>query len=173
MRIYFLLILSISIFSCNSKTETTKNTPIGFEISNKGEKLFLTAGEMSSVAIWEKYIDAHNNRNIEDIKSMNADDIKIYGPRGEYIEGSKAHEEFLKVWFSTNNPKWSPKYYIANDVINTDGNNTEHWVTSSLNLSLIDGDKVLKVVQIHDALISDGKVKKFYVYERLKQDNEE
>ena len=43
----------------------------------------------------------------------------------------------------------------------------------SLNLSLVDGDKVLKVVQVHDALIKDGKVQKFYVYERIKQDNEE
>ena len=82
-----------------------------------------------------------------------------------------AHEEFLKVWFSTNKPKWSPKYYIANNVVNTNGD-IEQWVTSSLNLSLVDGDKVLKVVQVHDALITDGKVQKFYVYERIKQDNE-
>ena len=31
----------------------------------------------------------------------------------------------------------------------------------------------VKVAQIHDALIKDGKVQMFYVYERVKQENEE
>lgn len=172
MKKYCLLLGLTIIFSCNSKMEKATDTQIGFEISNKGEKLILNAGEIASVAIWEKYIDAHNNRDIAAIKSMNAKNIKVYGPRGEFIEGLEAHEEFLKVWFSTNKPKWSPKYYIANNVVNTNGD-IEQWVTSSLNLSLVDGDKVLKVVQVHDALIKDGKVQKFYVYERIKQDNEE
>ena len=172
MRKYSLLLVLIIIFSCNSKMKETKDTQIGVEISDKGERLDLNAGEMSTVSIWEKYIDAHNNRDIAAIKSMNAKNIKVYGPRGEFIEGFEAHEEFLKVWFSTNKPKWTPKYYIANNVVNTNGD-IEQWVTSSLNLSLVDGDKVLKVVQVNDALIKDGKVQKFYVYERIKQENEE
>ena len=99
MRKYSLLLVLITIFSCNSKMKETKDTQIGVEISDKGERLDLNAGEMSTVSIWEKYIDAHNNRDIEAIKSMNAKNIKVYGPRGEFIEGLEAHEEFLKVWF--------------------------------------------------------------------------
>ena len=64
MRKYSLLLGLTIIFSCNSKMEKATDTQIGFEISNKGEKLILNAGEMASVAIWEKYIDAHNNRDI-------------------------------------------------------------------------------------------------------------
>ena len=39
---------------------------------------------------------------------MNAQEFKAYGPRGEFIDGSDAHAEFLSVWFKDNQPKWRP-----------------------------------------------------------------
>jgi hypothetical protein len=40
------------------------------------------------------------------------------------------------------------------------------WVTSGHDVTLtVEGNKI-KVNQVHDALISDGKVQMFYVYER-------
>ena len=129
MRKYSLLILLSIIFSCNYKEARTKNIQIGVEISDKGEQISLNAGNMSTVSVWQKYIDAHNNRDIKTIKSMNADEFKVYGPRGEFIDGSEAHEEFLLAWFSGNNPKWSPKYFIANEVVDSEGNLMQ-WVTS-------------------------------------------
>ncbi len=171
MRKYSLLLVLIIIFSCNSKMKETKDTQIGVEISDKGERLDLNAGEMSTVSIWEKYIDAHNNRDIEAIKSMNAEGFKAYGPRGEFIDGSQAHAEFLLAWFKDNDPKWSPKYYIANEVEDNEGNLMQ-WVTSGHDLTLVVDSTDVKVVQVHDALIKNGEIHKFYVYERVKQDNE-
>ncbi len=171
MRKYSLLILLSIIFSCNYKEARTKNIQIGVEISDKGEQISLNAGNMSTVSVWQKYIDAHNNRDIKTIKSMNADEFKVYGPRGEFIDGSEAHEEFLLAWFSGNNPKWSPKYFIANEVVDSEGNLMQ-WVTSCHDLTLFVDNVELKVVQVHDALIKGGKVQKFYVYERIKNENE-
>lgn len=171
MRKYSLLAFIIIIFSCKPQVESTKEVQIGVEISDKGERMDLNAGDMSNVQVWEIYVDAHNNRDIEKIKSMNADEFKAYGPRGEFIEGSEAHGEFLAAWFSENNPKWSPKYYIANEVEDSEGNLMQ-WVTSGHDLTLEVDSTNVKVVQVHDALIKDGKIQKFYVYERVKQDNE-
>ena len=171
MKKYSLLTVLIIIFSCNSKIKETKGTQIGIEISDKGERLDLNAGKMSTVTIWENYIDAHNKRNIETIKSMNAQEFKAYGPRGEFIDGSEAHAEFLSVWFKDNQPKWRPKYYIANEVEDDKGNLMQ-WVTSGHDVTLTVDSLEVNVVQVHDALIKNGKIQKFYVYERAKQDSE-
>ena len=46
------------------------------------------------------------------------------------------------------------------------------WVTSGSDVTLtVEGNEV-KASQVIDALISNGKVEGFYVYERVKQDNE-
>lgn len=171
MRKYSLLIVLIITLSCNSNTKEAKDTQIGIEISDKGERLDLNAGEMSTVTIWENYIDAHNNRDIEAIKSMNAEEFKAYGPQGEFIDGSEAHGEFLMAWFKDNQPKWRSKYYIANEVEDDKGNLMQ-WVTSGHDVTLTVDSLEVNVVQVHDALIKNGKIQKFYVYERVKQDNE-
>tara|TARA_B110000259_G_scaffold43695_1_gene50427 strand:- start:59 stop:244 length:186 start_codon:yes stop_codon:yes gene_type:complete len=60
---------------------------------------------------------------------------------------------------------------IANEV--TKGDVLEQWVTSGHDLTLnVDGD-VINVFQVHDALIVDGKVQKFYVNERVVLDSKE
>ena len=64
MKKYGLLTVLIIIFSCNSKIKETKGTQIGIEISDKGERLDLNAGEMSTVTIWENYIDAQPQRMV-------------------------------------------------------------------------------------------------------------
>jgi hypothetical protein len=46
------------------------------------------------------------------------------------------------------------------------------WVTSGHDVTLTVDSLEVNVVQVHDALIKNGKIQKFYVYERVKQDNE-
>ncbi|MGB2475825.1 MAG: hypothetical protein ACPIB2_03970, partial [Flavobacteriaceae bacterium] len=66
---------------------------------------------------------------------------------------------------------WESNYFIANELTNEKGELSQ-WVTSGHDLTLTVEGKEVKVVQIHDALIKDGKVQMFYVYERVKQENE-
>ena len=62
-------------------------------------------------------------------------------------------------------PKWETNYLIANEYTNEEGNLSQ-WVTSGHDITLqVEGNEV-KAYQIHDALIIDGKVQMFYVYER-------
>lgn len=170
-----LIFLGSILLSCkNDKSKVMNhivNSEIGYDVSEEGEKRTLLAGPMSNVEVWEKYIKAHNERDIETIMNMNGEDFKARGPRGEYIVGSEAHKEFLMEWFKANSPMWSSKYFIANDVKTKEGKLIQ-WVTSGHDLTLsVDGNQ-MNVFQIHDARIEDGKVQEFLVHERVKGEGE-
>lgn len=168
----FLLLLAVITLSCNtSKEQEPSKSQIGFELGEDGVKIPLYAGELSTVEIWENYIKAHNDRDLDAIRSMNAEKFKAFGPNGEVIDGTDAHIEFLTQWFEANSPVWKSNYYIANEFTNQKGK-LRQWVTSGHDVTLtVDGDKV-ELGQVHDALIIDGKVQMFYVYEIAKATEE-
>lgn len=98
---------------------------------------------------------------------MNAEKgFKAYGPRGEIIVGTKDHVIFLNQWFAVNNPKWVTKYSIANEFKTKEGV-LKQYVTSAHDVTLVADGKEVKVNQVHDALIINGKVQTFYVNERV------
>ncbi|MGB1971222.1 MAG: hypothetical protein ACPHSE_01885 [Flavobacteriaceae bacterium] len=172
MKNISLFVASLFLASCQSTPASSESeTQIGVEISDAGDRISLNAGDLSTVAVWEEYVKAHNERDLEKIKALNSDTFKAYGPRGEFIDGSEAHGAFLSAWFKDNAPTWESNYFIANELTNEKGELSQ-WVTSGHDLTLTVEGKEVKVVQIHDALIKDGKVQMFYVYERVKQENE-
>ena len=162
------LLITFFTYSCtNSTTSEMTPNPIGHEINDEdGSKISLYGGSMSTVEVWENYISAHNEGNLEIIRGMNADEnFKAIGPNGDVFDGTDAHIEFLSKWFVDNSPKWETNYLIANEYTNKEGK-LQQWVTSGHDLKLnVDGNEV-KAFQVHDALIVDGKVQMFYVYER-------
>lgn len=164
------LLVATVLISCNSSVDmeikTSKDT-IGYEVQDDGTKVPLYAGDMSNIAVLESYIKAHNDRDLETIKSLNGDkDFKVYGPDGKVIEGSEAHIEFLANWFEEASPKWVTNYLIENELTNNKGE-LRQWVTSGHELTLtVDGEDV-KFGQVIDARISDGKVQMFYVTQRV------
>jgi|TARA_B110000240_G_scaffold143763_1_gene159084 hypothetical protein len=160
-------LITVFTFSCNTTQKLEKvSDPIGHEISEEGTKISLYGGSMSTIQVWENYINAHNDGDLEAIRSLSAEkDFKVMGPRGELLEGSDAHIEFLTQWFADNSPKWKSNYMIANEFTNKEGE-LRQWVTSGHDLTMtVDGIEI-KVNQVHDARIVDGKVQMFYVYER-------
>jgi len=167
MKNFLLFTTFVLLISCQQNTKELPQKKIGFDITD-GIKTPLFAGDLKNVEIWEKYIKAHNEKNIETIKSLNAEiDFKAYGPKGEVFDGSEAHIEFLKTWFSDGtNPQWTTKFLIANEFTTKDGI-LKQWITSGHNLTLnVDGNQ-LKLNQVHDALIVNGKVQEFTVNERV------
>jgi|TARA_B100001142_G_C14119937_1_gene572603 hypothetical protein len=163
-----LLFISILTLSCNTNqnSETAPN-PIGHEISDEdGSKISLFGGPMTNVEVWENYISAHNNGDLEAIRKMNAsENFKAIGPDGTVFDGTDAHIEFLTQWFTNNAPKWETNYLISNEYTDSEGA-LRQWVTSGHDITLnVEGNEV-KAFQVHDALIVDGKVQMFYVYER-------
>jgi len=161
-----ILLISILTFSCNTN-QNPSPTQIGHEISDDdGSKVPLYAGSMSTIEVWENYITAHNNGDIEAVRNLNAtENFKAIGPDGTVFDGTDAHIEFLTQWFENNAPKWETNYLIANEYTDKDGK-LRQWVTSGHDITLQVEENEVKAYQIHDALIIDGKVQMFYVYER-------
>ncbi len=173
-KIIMFMISVLFITSCNQSTNNItveKQSIIGYDVSDEGEKRDLKGGSIENIAIWENYIKAHNERDMEVIRSLDSDTFKARGPQGQFIEGVDTHVEFLTQWFEQNSPKWEIKYAIANDVKTKDGE-LRQWVTAGHDMTLtVDGNQV-NLYQVIDALISDGKIQEFYVHERVKGENE-
>ena len=162
------LVMTAVLISCTT-APCPEATPkaIGHEVSDDGVKIPLYSGDLSNVAIWEKYIVAHNERDLETIKSLNAEEgFKAYAPNGQVIEGTEAHIAFLTSWFADADPKWKTGYLIENEFTNQKGE-LRQYVTSGHELTLTVDGKEVKLGQVHDALISNGKVQMFYVTERV------
>ena len=169
-KTFITLLVTAVLISCNTSVKTeikTSKDSIGYEIQDDGTKVPLYGGDMSNLAVLESYIKAHNDRDLETIKSLNGDkDFKVYGPDGKVIEGSEAHIEFLANWFEEASPKWVTNYLIENELTNNKGE-LRQWVTSGHEVTLtVDGEEV-KFGQVIDARISNGKVQMFYVTQRI------
>ena len=170
-----IFILLVMAFACEpAKKVETEIVPneIGYQISEDGTKIALYSDSKSTIQVWENYIKAHNEKDTAAIRNLNSEEnFKAYAPTGELIDGADAHIAFLSKWFVENNPKWTTKYMIANEYTNKEGKSYQ-WITSGHDLTLtVDGTEI-KLNQVHDALIVDGKVQLFYVNERVQATGE-
>ena len=164
-------VLAVISYSCNNSAVqrmTDKMTPdpvvleqegAGFFVNEPGEKFVVGSDETTDV--WMKYIDAHNNGDVEAIMAMESDSIQIMGPDGSQIKGKEAHAAMLKVWFETANPQW--QVYWAMPYKGVTGG--AEWIIAGHNTtSTVDGVKT-SVLDMIDANIKDGMVQKFWVYQ--------
>tara|TARA_S200000501_G_C20733668_1_gene704035 strand:- start:29 stop:550 length:522 start_codon:yes stop_codon:yes gene_type:complete len=165
MKKIFILLISIGMISFSCDTPDSSPVVIGFSVANGAESTDIYAGPDDIANIWAEYIDAHNNRDFESIKSLNADNFSAFGPVGDVVEGTEAHIEFLTEWFETNNPKWNLLWAISNTGQTPEGESLD-FVTAGHEVKLsLDGDEVT-VYQVIDANISDGKIVNFNVFQQ-------
>ena len=164
-------VLAVISYSCNNSAvqrmaDKMQPDPVvleqegaGFFVNEPDEKFVVASDDVTDV--WMKYIDAHNNGDVEAIMAMESDSIYIMGPEGAVIKGKEAHAAMLKVWFETANPKWN--VYWAMPYIGVTGG--EEWIIAGHNTtSTVDGVKTT-VLDMIDANIKDGMVQKFWVYQ--------
>ena len=149
-------------FSCESPESSPQ--VIGYTTSEDG-KTDVVAGPDNIAAVWETYIDAHNSRDTEGIRALNAEEFSAYGPAGEVVEGSDAHIVFLTEWFENNNPRWTIQWAISNTGENVNGEISD-FLTAGHELILNIEGVDTTFYQVIDAMISDGKVVNFNVYQQ-------
>ena len=164
MKNIYILLLTICMVSFSCESPDSSPAVIGFTTTDDG-KSDLVAGPDNIISVWESYIDAHNSRDIEDIQALNSDDISVYGPAGEVIEGNESHIEFLTQWFDANNPNWTIQWAISNTGENVNGEISD-FVTAGHELTLSVEGQEITAYQVIDAMISDGKVVNFNVYQQ-------
>ena len=163
-RILLLTAVATLLFTCEQQTAV-----IGSIVSPEGESSEILVGNTAHQQIWVDYIEAHNNRALDKIAAINADDWVGYPPNGMVIKGNEAHITFLDEWFKSDaNPKWTVKWMIANKGENEEGV-MEEWLTTGNDIKFVDeaGNEVTEH-HIHDIKFDNEKIKEIYVYARPK-----
>jgi len=143
--------------------EENNISAIGVQIFDDGRSVPLIAGAQANVALWQEYIQAHNDRDFDKIAAMNAENFEGIVPTGERIIGSEAQAEFLKAWIAESNPVWRVMYVVANDGENTEGK-MEEWLSTGQMISSTDADGN-QTAEYHsiDVKLEGGKVRQVYV----------
>ena len=171
------IFLVMLLIGCNVNNQQNSNDNSNLEIGSAlmdetTEMTPIIAGETSNQDIWIKYIQAHNDKNLDIIAEINAEDWEGYTADGSVIKGSKAHIEILDNWFKNASPKWEVKWMIANAVKNKDGV-LEQWLTTGNEYFDVDeNDNEVFEYNVHDILFEGGKIKKINVYKRAKAQEE-
>ena len=155
MKKLFILILAVTFTACNAPAE---QVGAGFFTGAPGEKYVVGSDDITDA--WVKFIDAHNERDMETILSMETDEIAIVGPDGSRVNGKEMHEQRLNEWFASEDPKW--EMYWALPYAGVSDNST--WIVAGHTMILtIDGEEV-KANSMIDAEFVDGKINRFFVY---------
>ncbi len=174
-KIFIITFLTIFTFACESPAPAEKEAERapGFLRTPDGDVAADDANP-ENLDLWDKYIEAHNNRDLDAIASMNIDStqqmgsFKIIGPDGSLIEGTDTHIEFLKGWFEAENPTWNTFFSYTMKVENQPG----EWVISGAQVKkTVDGEEVTSY-DVIDAYIEEGKIGAFWVYTRAEGSQE-
>ena len=175
MKTYLLAVFSIFISVAaqaghHEAGEMESAAVIGTVYSDDGTANKLLAGNTDKQQIWVDYIQAHNDRDLDGIATVKADDWEGYLPGGGVIKGNTAYIEFLKDWFaSSQNPKWKVMWMIANDGA-ANGGATETWLTTGNDITFNDADgNQVTEHHVHDIQFVGNKIKRINVYSRLSQ----
>lgn len=132
---------------------------IGTQFFEDGTSKPLFAGNTANAQIWVDYIQAHNDRDFEQIAAMNAEDFRGLTAQGEVVEGSAAQTAFLQNWVAAEEPKWQVWWVIANDGLNAEGA-MEEWLATGTVVTNTSADGTqTKSYETIDVLLEDGKIK--------------
>lgn len=174
----YIMLVMLLIGCTNNQPQNSTESPdlkIGSAIMDGTTEMTpIIAGETSNQEIWLKYIQAHNDKNLDIIAEINAEDWEGYTADGSVVKGNAAHIEILDNWFNNANanPKWEVKWMIANAAKNKEGI-IEQWLTTGNEYTDVDenGNEIFEH-NVHDILFKDGKIKKINVYKRAKAQEE-
>ena len=101
-----ILVSQLSLAEHHEAAEPKAKIVIGHEISDEGERMDITAGDLAAVELLKSYVEAHNRHDTAAIGRLNASDFKAWAANGVVIDGSDAHIAFLKDWFASSSPTW-------------------------------------------------------------------
>ena len=168
-KIFLLSFIGLFMFSCDApvNTDTEAERSPGFLRTADGQ-INANDANPENLDLWDKYIDAHNNRDFEAIASMNIDStqqmgsFKVVGPTGQVIDGTDTHAEFLKGWFEAENPIWNTYFAYTMKVDNQVG----EWVISGAAVTKTVNGEEVTTYDVADVYIEDGKIGAFWVYSR-------
>ena len=154
----YILLIAIIFASCAEQKQEPKTA--GYFIMDEEQTYMIGSDETTDFI--KKWINAHNERDMESILSMEKDDIKIELPDGSEINGKKEHSKVLESSFFANNVSWKPYWMLPYTAVK--GNKT--WLIGGFQLkSNVDGVENV-VLHMGDIQLEDGLVSRIIVYEK-------
>lgn len=110
--------------------------------------------------VYETFIQAHNDRNMDVIAELAHESIVVELADGGIIKGKKAFLKMLKSWFRSTNPIWKPYFAYSMKVEGQEG----EWVIAGHTLK--DKRQRLNVLDLVDIYLLDDKVRRVIVYRK-------
>ena len=158
MKNILIITIILAVVGCTPAASETPVKGVGF-FKPQPEETFI-AGSDEVMDVWMKYIDAHNNQDLETIASMGVDSLYILGPDGSEIKSKEEQAALLEGWFAAANPKWDAYWALPYKSVpsGADWVIAGHEVTSTVN-----GEESTELNMI-DGQIVDGKIARFFVY---------
>ena len=161
----FLLLTFISVlfFSCETTSKEVEKAPApGYLVAQDGSKIDARDADPSNLAIWEKYIEAHNNKDYETISSINHDSIVLNLWDGRNLFGNEAHLEVLKGYIDELSPTWNTFFSYT---MHVDGQKGDWVITGHQIDQTVDGEEQ-SISDICDVFIVDQKIRRIIVYHK-------
>ena len=159
-KLLLILAVSASFIACKEQNASNEKQPIGFDMAGGTERTTLYGGDTTNVTLFEKWIQALNDRDTATLRSLEASDsLKIYTPGGDVLTTGDDYQNYMATYFTNMNPKWKLNFALANKSIDKNGKVSE-WVTSSGTVTHTVDGKETKVNRYVDANIVNGKIQK-------------
>ena len=159
----YILLIAIIFAACAEQNQDPKTA--GYFIQDE-EQSYMIGSDVTTDFI-KKWANAHNERDMESILSMEKDDIKIDLPDGTVINGKDEHSKVLESFFA-NNVTWTPYWILPYTAVKGQKN----WVIAGFQLkSNVDGEENV-VLHMGDIQLVDGLVSRIIVYENQRPKKE-
>ena len=90
------VIIAVSCTQTTTEPCPPVREPVGY--NNLSEDFTgAVIGNNETVAIWQQYLEYHNDRNFDGIQELDADSIQIYAADGRLVKGAEEHRASLCV----------------------------------------------------------------------------
>jgi ketosteroid isomerase-like protein len=156
-------LVAILFAACAEQNQEPKTA--GYFIQDEEQSYMIGSDETTDLI--KKWANAHNERDMESILSMEKSDIKIDLPDGTVINGKDEHSKVLESFFA-NNVTWKPYWILPYTAVK--GQKT--WVIAGFALtSNVDGEEN-EVLHMGDIQLEDGLVSRIIVYENQRPKKE-
>ena len=151
-----ILLLALIAIGCNAPIEGH-----GFWAGGEGDETFI-AGPSETTDVYNQFMDAHNEKDMETIKSLMSEDIVIWHSDGSRVDGRDAHLEALQSWFDQTNPTFNPFWGMPYVGVNEG----ETWMIAAHNTkTTVDGEDSYASHML-DIQVTDGLVTVSYTHLR-------
>ena len=162
-KILLLTFASVLMFACETTPKEVEKGPApGYLLTADGTKIDARDADPSNLAIWEKYLEAHNNKDFETISSMNHDSIVINLNDGQNFFGNQAHIDLLKGYMDEFDPTFNTFFSYAMHVDGQVGD----WVITGHQIDQTANGEEQSVSDICDVFIVDQKIRRIIVYRK-------